>query len=420
LSNLERIKIPTIHGTYLGYNSQLQLEDGTRYIGKGFGYPNVVGGEVVFNTGMVGYTESLTDPSYRGQILCMTYPLIGNYGVPPDDDFDEFGLPRHFESRNIQVSGLIVNELSTVASHWNCRRTLDQWMYEEKIPGISGIDTRDLTKRLRVEGVMRGALSVSKGEISVNQLSKIIHETKYDGVNFMDEVSVNKSQEYGNQSLPCVVLIDTGAKNSIIRNLLRIGFRVICVPWDTPIEEILSYNPKGVVISNGPGDPKLCKATINTTGKLITMSVPTLGICLGNQIIALAAGGETNKLKFGHRGQNKACTDVDTNNTFITSQNHGYGIEPESLSQTEFDVWYLNADDNTIEGIKHRTRPIIAVQFHPEASPGPYDSMFIFEKFKELMSRDQKNIYASSETTANSIDTQEEQDNRRRERISKK
>jgi carbamoyl-phosphate synthase small subunit len=384
----------------LGYNSQLQLEDGTRYIGKGFGYPKVVGGEVVFNTGMVGYTESLTDPSYRGQILCMTYPLIGNYGVPPHDDFDEFGLPRHFESRNIQVSGLIVNELSTVASHWNCQSTLDRWMYEEKIPGISGIDTRDLTKRLRVEGVMRGALSVSKREISVNQLSKIIHETKYDGVNFMHKVSVNKSQEYGDQSLPCVVLIDTGTKSSIIRNILRIGFRVICVPWDTPIEEILSYNPKGVVISNGPGDPKICKATINTTGKLITMSVPTLGICLGNQIIALAAGGETNKLKFGHRGQNKACTDVDTNKTFITSQNHGYGIEPESLSQTEFDIWYLNADDNTIEGIRHRTRPIIGVQFHPEASPGPYDSVFIFEKFKELMSRDQKYNYASSETSA--------------------
>jgi carbamoyl-phosphate synthase small subunit len=250
-------------------------------------------------------------------------------------------------------------------------------------------------------------LSVSKGEISVDQLSKIIHETKYDGVNFMHKVSVNKSQEYGDRALPCVVLIDTGTKTSIIRNILRIGFRVICVPWDTSIEEILSYNPKGVVISNGPGDPKICKATINTTGKLITMSVPTLGICLGNQIIALAAGGETNKLKFGHRGQNKACTEVDTNKTFITSQNHGYGIEPESLSQTEFDVWYLNADDNTIEGIRHRTRPIIAVQFHPEASPGPYDSVFIFEKFKELMSRDQMYNYASSETSANSIDGQE-------------
>jgi carbamoyl-phosphate synthase small subunit len=404
----------------LDYNSQLLLEDGTKFIGKGFGYPKVVGGEVVFNTGMVGYTESLTDPSYRGQILCMTYPLIGNYGVPPQDDLDEFGLPRHFESRNIQVSGLIVNELSTVASHWNCERTLDQWLYEEKIPGISGIDTRDLTKRIRVEGVMRGGLSVTKGEISLNQLSKIIRETSYDGFNFMQEVSVNKSQEYGDRALPCVVLIDTGTKASIIRNILRIGFRVICVPWDTPIEEILSYHPKGVVISNGPGDPKICKATINTTDKLITMSVPTLGICLGNQIIALAAGGETNKLKFGHRGQNKACTEVATSKTFITSQNHGYGIEPESLSQTEFDVWYLNTDDNTIEGIKHKSKPIIAVQFHPEASPGPYDSIFVFEKFKELMLNHRMYDNESFETSANSIDNQEEQNNRRRERISEK
>jgi carbamoyl-phosphate synthase small subunit len=395
------------------------LEDGTTYVGEGFGYPKVVGGEVVFNTGMVGYTESLTDPSYRGQILCMTYPLIGNYGVPSYDDLDEFGLPRHFESRNIQVTGLVVNELATVASHWNCRRTLDEWMYEQKIPGISGIDTRDLTKRLRVEGVMRGALSVSKSEISTDQLSKIIHGTRYDGINFMQKVSVKKSQEYGDRMLPCVVLIDTGMKFSIIRNILRIGFRVICVPWNTPVEEILSYNPAGVVISNGPGDPKICKATITTTGKLITLAVPTLGICLGNQIIALAAGGETNKLKFGHRGQNKPCTELNTNKTFITSQNHGYGIEPESLSQTGFDIWYYNTDDNTIEGIRHSTKPIIAVQFHPEASPGPYDSLFVFEEFKELMLRDKMYGYEKSKLSANSIDTHE-QYNRRREKITKK
>lgn len=395
------------------------MEDGTTYVGKGFGYPRAVGGEVVFNTGMVGYIESLTDPSYRGQILCMTYPLIGNYGVPSHDDLDEFGLPRHFESRNIQVTALIVNELSTVASHWNCQHTLDQWMHEQKIPGISGIDTRDLTKRLRVEGVMKGALSVSKSEISSKQLAKIIQETRYDGTNFMQKVSVKKTQEYGGKMLPCVVLIDTGMKFSIIRNILRVGFRVICVPWNTPIEEIMSYNPSGVVISNGPGDPKICQATITTTGKLITLSVPTLGICLGNQIIALAAGGETKKLKFGHRGQNKPCTEVDTNKTFITSQNHGYGIEPESLSQTEFDVWYLNADDNTIEGIRHKTKPIIAVQFHPEASPGPYDSLFVFEKFKDLMLREKMHSYEKTKLSTNSIYTLD-QYNRRRERNTKK
>jgi len=364
------------------------LEDGTTYEGEGFGFPKIVGGEVVFNTGMVGYTETLTDPSYKGQILCMTYPLIGNYGVPSWDDLDAFGLPRYFESEKIQVNGLIVNELSTVASHWDCERTLDQWLYDEKISGISGIDTRDLTKRLRVDGVMRGALCVSPDKIDNNELARAMHETKYDGFNFMPEVSVSETKEYGSHYLPPVVLIDTGVKYSIIRNIIRIGFRVICVPWDTPAMDILSYNPAGVVISNGPGDPKMCKSTIKTAYDLIDLSVPTLGICLGNQIIALAGGGNTQKLKFGHRGQNKACTEVGTNRTFITSQNHGYGIEPESLRGTEFDIWYFNTDDETIEGVTHRSKPILAVQFHPEASPGPYDCMFVFEKFKEMILND--------------------------------
>src|SRR5262245_16834442 len=189
--NLERVKIPTIRGTYLGYQSRLQLEDGSIFAGMGFGFPRIAGGEVVFNTGMVGYTESLTDPSYRGQILCMTYPLIGNYGVPSYDDLDEFGLPRLFESKNIQVRGLIVNELSSVASHRNCDRTLDQWLFNERIPGISGIDTRELTKRLRVRGVMRGAISVSKGKAGTGQLKKVLNENKSDGRNFMSEVSVS-------------------------------------------------------------------------------------------------------------------------------------------------------------------------------------------------------------------------------------
>jgi carbamoyl-phosphate synthase small subunit len=365
------------------------LEDGSSFIGKGFGFPGVVGGEVVFNTGMVGYTESLTDPSYRGQILCMTYPLIGNYGVPSYGDLDDLGLPRYFESRNIQVKGLIVNEISSVASHWNCERTLDQWLFDERIPGISGIDTRELTKRIRVDGVMRGGLSVSEDTISIEQLTKVVNETKYDGFNFMQEVSTATPTGYGDRSLPCVVLIDTGTKFSIIRNLIRVGFRVISVPWDSTIAEILSYEPKGVVISNGPGDPKMCQATINTTNKLINLSVPTLGICLGNQIIALAGGGGTHKLKFGHRGQNKACTDLETDISIITSQNHGYGIDPGSLQNTEFETWYLNADDQTVEGIKHRSKPIIAVQFHPEASPGPNDSIFLFKKFRDLINRRQ-------------------------------
>lgn len=369
----------------MDYNSQLLLEDGSIFIGKGFGFPRVVGGEVVFNTGMVGYTESLTDPSYRGQILCMTYPLIGNYGIPSYGDLDDLGLPKYFESMNIQVKGLIVNEISSVASHRNCERTLDQWLFEERIPGISGIDTRELTKRIRADGVMRGGMAVSEVAIPTEQLTKVVDETRYDGFNFMQEVSTATPIEYGDRSLPCVVLIDTGTKFSIIRNLIRVGFRVVCVPWDSTISEILSYKPKGVVISNGPGDPKMCGATITTTNKLIDLSIPMLGICLGNQIIALAGGGDTHKLKFGHRGQNKACTDLESELSIITSQNHGYGIEPGSLQSTEFDAWYLNADDQTVEGIKHRSKPVIAVQFHPEASPGPNDSIALFKKFKDLI-----------------------------------
>lgn len=384
-----RVKIPTIHGNHTGLNAMIILEDGSTYRGTGFGYPKTVGGEFVFNTGMVGYTETLTDPSYRGQILCMTYPLIGNYGVPSKAIKDAYGLPKYFESDNIQVSGLVVHELSNVANHRECHKTLDQWLYDEKIPGISGIDTRDLTKKIRIKGVMNGALSVSEKQINTKTLSDTVKKTKYEGINFMSQVSVDKTIEYGDRSLEPIVLIDTGTKYSIIRNILRMGYRVIRVPWDISFSEIISHRPKGIIISNGPGDPKVCDITIETALKLFDSSLPMLGICLGNQIMALAAGGDTYKLKFGHRGQNKGCTEVNTNQTFITSQNHGYGVKSNTLDKTEFKAWYINSDDNTIEGIKHKSKPIIAVQFHPEASPGPYDCVHIFNSFKDLI--EQKN-----------------------------
>ncbi|HYY86757.1 MAG TPA: glutamine-hydrolyzing carbamoyl-phosphate synthase small subunit [Nitrososphaeraceae archaeon] len=383
-----RVKIPTIHANHIGLNATIVLEDGSTYRGMGFGYPKTVGGEFVFNTGMVGYTETLTDPSYRGQILCMTYPLIGNYGVPSNSVKDGYGLPKYFESDNIQVSGLIVHEISNVANHRECYKTLDQWLFDEKIPGISGIDTRDLTKKIRIKGVMKGALSVSENEINTKELLSTIKKTKYDGFNFMSQVSIDTTIEYGDSTLEPIVLIDTGTKYSIIRNILRMGYRVIRVPWDTSFSKIISYKPKGIIISNGPGDPKMCNSTIETVVKLFESTLPILGICLGNQIIALAAGGDTYKLKFGHRGQNKGCTDLNTNQTFITSQNHGYGVKSNTLNKTGFKAWYVNSDDDTIEGIKHQSKPIIAVQFHPEASPGPYDCMHVFEEFKELVERD--------------------------------
>lgn len=348
-------------------------------------------GEVVFNTGMVGYTETLTDPSYRGQILCMTYPLVGNYGVPSFDLKDEYGLPKFFESDRIQVKALLIHDLSDIASHWSCTKTLDQWLYEEKIPGIYGVDTRELTKKLRVHGIMMGAVAVSEKSISDSHLKKMVADAKYEGFNFMSEVSINEPKEYGHNNKDCVVVLDTGVKYSIIRNIIRTGYRVIQLPWNATYDQIMSYNPKGVVISNGPGDPKVCTNAIEVARKLIRTSTPTLGICLGNQILALAAGADTYKLKFGHRGQNKPCIDRRNNRVYVTSQNHGYGISVQSLEKTGFRTWFENADDDTIEGIEHKDKPIIAVQFHPEASPGPYDCSFVFDRFKEIMMSSSKN-----------------------------
>ena len=381
------------------------LEDGSIFEGIGFGYPAAVAGEIVFNTGMVGYTETLTDPSYRGQILCLTYPLIGNYGVPSMDDTDEFGLPKFFESDKIQVKGLIIHDLSIAASHWSCVKTLDEWLYEQRIPGVYNIDTRELTKKLRVNGVMAGAISssvIQKGklansEVDVRGLSSLIKNQQYGQQDFMPEVSTNMPREYGDNTKETIVLLDTGTKNSIIRNILRIGFKVVSLPWDSSFEEVMSYEPKGIVISNGPGDPKVCKTAIKTAEQLIMASIPTLGICLGEQILALAAGADTYKLKFGHRGQNKPCMDLRNNRTYITSQNHGYGIDHKSLENTGFKIWFSNTDDQTVEGIEHESKPIIAVQFHPEASPGPYDCIFVFERFKELLDNFNR---SSSESTS--------------------
>ena len=378
-------KIPILEQTYTGYDAKLILQDGSVFDGVGFGYPSDIAGEVVFNTGMVGYNETLTDPSYRGQIICLTYPLIGNYGVPSFDVKDEYDLPKFFESDRIQVKALLIHDLSDIASHWSCTKTLDQWLYEEKTPGIYGIDTRELTKKLRMHGVMMGAVVVSENAIDESRLRKVLGSARYEGLNFMPEVSTNKPQEYGDKNKDCIIVLDTGVKYSIIRNIMRTGYRVVRLPWDASFDQIMSYNPKGVVISNGPGDPKVCTTTIETASKLINTSTPTLGICLGNQILALAGGANTYKLKFGHRGQNKPCVDKRNNQVYVTSQNHGYGIDPKSLGKTGFKVWFANADDDTVEGIEHKSKPIIAVQFHPEASPGPYDCMYVFDRFKEII-----------------------------------
>lgn len=378
-------EIPIKKAKHANKFGKLVLEDGTIFDGMGFGYSTTVFGEAVFNTGMAGYTEALTDPSYSGQILTLTYPLVGNYGVPNMSVKDEDGISRHSESDRIQARGLVVHELSLTASHWNLEMTLDEWLFNEKIPGISGIDTRALTTKLRTKGVMMAALAVSDKEIDENELKKSLASAKkYNDEEFMNVVSTKQPEVYGKEQ-ESIVVVDTGVKNAILRNIRKLGYKVIRVPWNYSIEKILTYNPRGVVLSNGPGDPIKCADTMKTAKALIDKNIPTLGICLGAQILGLAGGAETYKLKYGHRGQNKSCIDLDTNQVYVTSQNHGYCIDPESLKKTNFKLWFTNADDKTVEGIKHKEKKIIAVQFHPEASPGPFDCMFVFEELKKLI-----------------------------------
>ncbi len=361
------------------------LSDGTVLNGIGFGRPGVVFGETVFNTGMVGYVETITDPSYNGQILALTYPLIGNYGVPDIRKKDNNGIEKYIESDRIQISGLIVNDLSLTASHWNLVATLDEWLYDEHVPGISGIDTRELTKKLRDKGVMVGALVVSDSDdISEERIKKQLKKSSYDSKNFMQIVSTKTRKIFG-KNKKSVVIIDAGTKNSILRNVIDMGYKAIKVPWNTKINQIIAHKPYGVIISNGPGNPERCKEIINTSRCLLDANIPTLGICLGAQILAISRNVKTFKLKYGHRGQNKPCINLDESRTYITSQNHGYCIDSNSLKKSEFNMWFINADDKTIEGIKHKKKKCIAVQFHPEASPGPYDCKYIFDIFKKMM-----------------------------------
>ena len=381
-------RIPIKKAKHANKFGMLILEDGTVFEGMGFGYPTVAFGEAVFNTGMTGYVEALTDPSYSGQILTLTYPLVGNYGVPDPDVKDSDGIQKNLESETIQARGLVVHELSLTASHWNIAMTLDEWLYNEKIPGISGIDTRELTIKLRTNGVMMAALAVSDTPINVQEIKKKLESAKkYNDEEFMNTVSIKEPQTFGSGS-ESIVVIDTGVKNSILRNVLSLGYKVIKVPWNYSLEKILSYNPKGIIFSNGPGDPIKCIETMTTAKQIIEKNIPTLGICLGAQILGLAGGASTYKLKYGHRGQNKSCINLDTNQVYVTSQNHGYCIDPDSLKNTDFKLWFTNADDKTVEGIKHKQKKIIAVQFHPEASPGPFDCMFIFEELKKLIGED--------------------------------
>ena len=373
------------HSSSKNKKAVLLLEDGTFFIGHGFGATRKISGEVVFSTSMVGYPEALTDPSYKGQILNLTYPLVGNYGVPPYDL--NFGIPLYFESDRIQVQGLVIHELCQEPYHWASTRTLDKWLSDEGVPGIYGIDTRHLTKKLRTHGVMLGILQVCEAGEEPN-LDDLLKETKSipdpNLTDLVKEVTVKEPVHYEVEGKHTVVLIDCGVKYSILRNFLKRGINVVRVPYDFSAREVLEYNPSGVVLSNGPGDPKKCVKTIECVKELVE-KVPLMGICLGAQVLTLALGGDTYKLKFGHRSQNQPALDLKTNRCYITTQNHGYAIDMESLKRTPLEAWFMNANDKTIEGVKHKSKPVFAVQWHPEASPGPYDTEFLFDTFSKMM-----------------------------------
>jgi carbamoyl-phosphate synthase small subunit len=373
------------HSSSKNKKAVLLLEDGTFFVGTGFGAPKKTSGEVVFSTSMVGYPEALTDPSYKGQVLTLTYPLVGNYGVPPFDL--NFGIPLYFESDRIQVQGLVIHELCHNPYHWASTRTLDKWLSDEGVPGIYGLDTRRLTKKLRAHGVMLGILQVCEAGEEPNLDTLLAEAKSIPDPNLTDlvrQVSVKEPVHYKVDGKHSVVLIDCGVKYSIIRNLLKRGISVVRVPYDFSAKEVMEYKPSGVFLSNGPGDPKTCVKTIDCIRELVD-EVPLMGICLGAQILTLAMGGDTYKLKYGHRSQNQPALDLKTNRCYITTQNHGYAIANESITNTPLEAWFMNPNDKTVEGVKHKSKPVFAVQWHPEASPGPYDTEFLFDTFAKML-----------------------------------
>lgn len=344
---------------------RLVLENGMLFHGRSFGAEKVTSGEVVFNTAMVGYPESLTDPSYEGQILTLTYPIIGNYGVPAYSETD--GISDFFESTHIHPKGIIVQEYSGKYSHWNGVKSLGEWLNEEGIPGIYGIDTRMLTKILREKGSMLGKFVHDNEEMDFYD-----PETE----NLVAKASCKSVFEYGSGE-KTVVLVDCGAKLNIIRELLKQHVRVLRVPWDYDFNTI-DYD--GVMLSNGPGNPDYCSITVAHIREAMQKEKPIFGICMGNQLLSKAAGADTYKLKYGHRSHNQPVRMVGSNRCYITSQNHGYAVDESKLG-SDWETWFVNMNDGTNEGIHHKSKPFFSVQFHPEACGGPNDTRFFFEEF---------------------------------------
>lgn len=354
---------------------KLVLEDGTTFHGEGFGYiTDGTVGEVVFNTGMMGYQEVLSDPSYCDQIVTMTYPLIGNYGLNRED----------FESLIPQVKGLIVREYATSPSHWKSEMTLDEVLKSYRIPGLAGIDTRKLTRKIRYEGTMKGAIvpeempeeevmKLLKPPLPKDQVKRVSTETSY-------RIPGEKER---------ILLIDYGAKGGIIRELSSRGCEVIVVPYRITPEEVRLLSPDGILLSNGPGDPTDVPEAIATV-KEVMQEYPLFGICLGHQIFSLACGAKSDKMKFGHRGANQPVKDLTTGRVYITSQNHGYTILPESLQETDLILTHISMNDGSVEGVRHAYLPAFSVQYHPEASPGPWDNSYLFDQFLDMVREEKK------------------------------
>ncbi|KNZ70145.1 carbamoyl-phosphate synthase small subunit [Thermincola ferriacetica] len=352
----------------------LVLEDGTVYEGKGFGAVGEQFGEVVFNTGMTGYQEILTDPSYCSQIITMTYPLIGNYGINDED----------FESIRPFCKGFVVREFCEHPSNWRSGKTVNEYLEEKGIVGISGVDTRALTRRLRNHGTMGGI--IASGDFDIDELKeKVKQPPTWTGPELVLEVTTREPYNLPNDGYK-VVLMDFGAKKNIARSLYNLGCDVTVVPAQTTAEEILAMNPDGIMLSNGPGDPAAVPFAIETVKKLLGEK-PIFGICLGHQILGLAFGAKTYKLKFGHRGANHPVKDLATGKVHITSQNHGYAVDGDSLTDKDLEVSHINMNDGTVEGLRHKTMPVFSVQYHPEAAPGPWDSEYLFNQFLDLMEK---------------------------------
>jgi len=373
----------------------LALEDGTVFNGSAFGACSDASGEVVFNTSMTGYQEIVTDPSYKGQLVAMTYPLIGNYGINPDDG----------ESAGPHLGGLIVRELSRVVSNYRATESLGGYLERHGIPGIEGIDTRMLTKHIREQGAMRCYFS-SKETNPDTLVDKARNIPPMEGSDYVKEVSCDKTyvwdpdhtisipwqDDYRNKMYPSplpeiqhhIVAIDCGIKWNILRNLRRLGFKVTVVPAGTTAEEILSHNPEGLFVSNGPGDPAAVPYVFDELKKLLD-TLPIFGICLGHQMLGLAFGGNTYKLKFGHHGGNQPVKNLITDKVEITAQNHGFAVDFDSLNPDDVELTHINLNDKTVEGIQHKKLPVFSVQYHPEAAPGPHDPYYLFNQFKQMI-----------------------------------